>query len=508
MGFISQTDELGFFGGGCGITIRPAFERVNREQREEFLLLLEEKERRAKYRKLFSYYPDEGPLRRELYPKHLSFFKGGVNKRERLMLAANRIGKTEGVGGYEMTLHLTGKYPAWWTGRRFTRPIKAWAAGESGKTVRDIVQAKLLGEPGAQGTGLIPNDAIVSTTAKGGVPNAVDTLFVQHESGGVSQLIFKSYDQKRKAFEGTEQDVIWLDEEPPLDVYVECLMRTMTNNGMLMLTFTPLLGLSETVMTFLPGGKLDERIEGSKLVVMATWDDAPHLSKKDKEELWASIPPFQRDARSKGIPQLGSGAIYPVPETDVVIKDFPIPEHWPRGYGMDVGWNRTSVGWHAWDRENDIVYRYGEHYRGQAEPSVHADSIRARGEWIPGVCDPAARGRSQQDGNQLIQMYKDLGLDLEFADNSVEAGIYQVWQRMSSGRYKVFSSCQNWISEYRLYRRDEDGKIVKQNDHAMDDTRYFIMSGLERSKTKPSDDKNEKPEFQFVSPDDSGNWMG
>jgi hypothetical protein len=135
----------------------------------------------------------------------------------------------------------------------------------------------------------------------------------------------------------------------------------------------------------------------------------------------------------------------------------------------------------------------GEHYRGQAEPSVHAEAIKARGAWIPGVCDPAARGRSQQDGQQLIQMYKDLGLDLEVANNAVEAGIYEMWQRLSTGRYKVFKSCVNWLAEYRLYRRDEKGRIVKTNDHAMDESRYFIMSGLERAKVKPVKQSNRPP---------------
>lgn len=480
----------------------------SREEKEEFYRLLEEKERRQKFRgRIFSYYPDEGPLRRELYPKHLAFFAGGLTKRERLMLAANRVGKTEGVGGYEMSLHLTGLYPDWWPGRRFTRAIKGRASGDTAKTTRDIVQEKLMGPPGVLGSGLIPQDAIVSTTAKSGVPGAFDSVTIRHTSGQLSRLRFQSYDQKRVAYQGDEQDVDWLDEEPPIDIYVECLMRTMTTNGMVMLTFTPLSGLSETVLAFLPGGKLDERTEGSKLVVMATWDDAPHLSSKDKDELWASIPPFQRDARSKGIPQLGSGAIYPVPESDFVIKDFEIPEHWPRAYGLDVGWNRTAVPWGALDRDSDTLYVISEHYRGQAEPSIHAEAIKARGSWIPGVIDPAARGRGQADGQRLMQDYIDLGLDLDVAFNGVESGIYQVWMRLSTGRLKVFSSCQNWLTEFRLYRRDEKGQIVKVNDHLMDATRYLIMSGLERAKTKPFD-QPDKPEFQFISPSESGNWMG
>jgi hypothetical protein len=145
---------------------------------------------------------------------------------------------------------------------------------------------------------------------------------------------------------------------------------------------------------------------------------------------------------------------------------------------MDVGWNRTAVIWQAWDREADVVYLYAEHYRGAAEPPIHAEAIKARGEWMHGVIDPAAHGRAQSDGEQLITTYRKLGLHLTDAVNAVEAGIYAVWTRLSTGRLKVFASCQNWLDEYRIYQRDENGKIVKVQDHLMDATRYLIMSGL------------------------------
>lgn len=218
---------------------------------------------------------------------------------------------------------------------------------------------------------------------------------------------------------------------------------------------------------------------------MASWSDVPHLSEKDKADMLASYPPYQRDARSKGIPQLGSGAVYQVPESEISVKPFPIPSHWYRSYGMDVGWNRTAVVWSAWDRETGTVYLYSEHYRADAEPAVHAAAIRARGTWIPGVIDPAARGRSQADGKQLIQIYRDLGLDLQPADNSVEAGISAIWQRLSAGQLKVFSNLDNFWREYRMYRRDEKGRIVKENDHLLDSLRYDIMSGLDRAVPKP-----------------------
>lgn len=477
---------------------------MTKNESRELLELLQEQERRRKFRKLLTYFPNNGPLRRELYKKHLQFFEAGSKFRERAFIAANRVGKTESGGGYEFVLHLTGKYPDWWTGRRFDRPIQAWAAGDTGKTVRDIIQFKLLGKVGEYGTGLIPGDCIHRTTSKQGITDAVDTIFVKHVSGGYSQVTLKSYDQKRESFQGTEQDVIWLDEEPPQDIYTECLLRTMTNNGLLMLTFTPLMGMSETVLSFLPGGEITERTEGSKCVVMAGWDDVPHLSEEVKKELLASIPPFQRDARSKGIPALGAGAIYPVPESEFLVDDFPIPEHWPKAFGFDVGWNRTAAVWGALDRESDTLYIFSEHYRGQAEPAIHAEGIKSRGAWIPGVIDPASRGRTQTDGVQLLTIYQGMGLDIDIAQNAVESGLYDVWMRLSTGRLKVFRSCSNWLSEFRLYRRDEKGRIVKANDHLMDATRYLVVSGIERAKTKPIESATVYADT-YHGP---GGWMG
>lgn len=201
--------------------------------------------------RISSYYPNEGPLRRELYPRHLEFFELGKEHRERAFLAANRVGKTEGVGAYETTLHLTGDYPNWWNGKRFIAPITAWAAGDTSQTTRDILQEKLIGPKADMGTGMIPGDKIVRVTPKPGVPDAIETIFVKHVSGGTSELTLKNYEQGRVSFQGTGRHVIWLDEECDMGIYTECLLRTMTTNGLVICTFTPLLGLSEVVRYFL-----------------------------------------------------------------------------------------------------------------------------------------------------------------------------------------------------------------------------------------------------------------
>jgi phage terminase large subunit-like protein len=224
---------------------------------------------RRRRNKFSRYYPDTGPLRRELYPKHMQFFAAGGPHvpmpscpvdcdgrphRERCFLAGNRVGKTEGVGAYEVTCHLTGLYPDWWVGRRFDRAPKGWAAGDTAKTVREIIQAKLLGPWGAQGTGIIPGDLIVHRTLRQGISESIDTVYVRHVTGDTSMLVLKSYDQRREAFQGSEQDFIWLDEEPPEDIYTECVVRTMTTNGIILVTFTPLQGLSAVVLSYMPGG--------------------------------------------------------------------------------------------------------------------------------------------------------------------------------------------------------------------------------------------------------------
>ena len=224
----------------------------------------------------------------------------------------------------------------------------------------------------------------------------------------------------------------------------------------------------------------------SKYVTFASWEDTPHLSDAAKAEMLRSYMPHERDARTKGVPALGSGAIYPVPEDDILCDPFEFPVWYRHVYGLDVGWNKTACVWGAIDPEDQVLYLYSEHYRGEAEPAVHAGAIRSRGEWIPGVIDPAARGRGQADGEQLLGQYIALGLDhLTTANNAVEAGIHAVWSRLSMGKLRVWRTLQNWRQEYRIYRRDEKGKVVKTNDHLMDATRYLCLSGIDRAMARP-----------------------
>lgn len=206
-----------------------------------------EKAKRESLNRLASYRP---------YAKQMEFHAAGARKRERLLMAGNQLGKTY-CGGAEDAMHLTGRYPDWWPGLRFNRPVRAWCGSQTAEVTRDALQRILIGEPKEEtlwGTGLIPHDALVDWSRRQGVPDALDSVIVRHVSGGISTLGFKSYDQGRTKWQGETLDFIHMDEEPPLDIYTEALTRTNATGGAIVLTFTPLLGMSDTVARFLGDG--------------------------------------------------------------------------------------------------------------------------------------------------------------------------------------------------------------------------------------------------------------
>lgn len=430
-------------------------------------------------------------------PKHKAFFEAGKDFPERLFMAGNRVGKSL-AGAFELACHLTGDYPSWWNGRVFDHPIDAWAVGKDARAVRDTAQKELLGDVGQWGTGMIPAHRLGKFWALQGTPQAVDIIQIKHKSGGWSKLGFKNYQQDIGSFMGTSRHAVWLDEECPLEIYNECNIRTATTKGIMLVTFTPLDGLTQMVINFckraefLVGAKplvtvdddtenLDDEegqlLVGShsrKAVIQAGWDDAPWLDDETKARLYEDTPIHLREARRKGLPSMGSGNIYAYALEDLLVEPFAIPESWPRMYALDVGWNRTAALWAALDPATDTLYFYDEHYVSHALPVVHAHAIRSRGEWIIGAIDPASRGRSPTDGKQLMQTYRDLGLELRPAKNEVESGITNLQHRFGSRKARIFKTLGYFQKEYLLYKRDKNGQIVKVNDHLMDCARYII----------------------------------
>lgn len=430
------------------------------------------------------------------YPRQADFHCAGGDPgvRERLLMAGNQLGKTLAASA-EAAMHLTGDYPAWWSGAVFDGDVTAWAGSETSQSTRDTVQRLLLGEPGKWGTGMIPADKIMDIKrAAHGVADAVETIIVRRVGKKRGRVTIKTYDQGRERWQGETLDFVWFDEEPPADIYTEGLTRTNATDGIVFLTFTPLQGMSDVVRRFLV-----DQMPGTHVTQMGI-EDAGHYTPEQRARIIASYPEHERDARIKGIPVLGSGRVFGVPEDQIIVEPMPIPAHWAQIGGLDFGWDHpTAAARLAWDRDADIVYVVADYRAREQTPILVAGALKPWGGWLPWAWPHDGLQHDKGSGEQLASQYRQHGLGLckeraTFQDgtNGVEAGIQAMLERMQTGRWKVFRSCQSWLEEYRTYHR-KDGRIVKERDDTISASRYaYMMLRHARVRAEP-----EKPSAEW-----------
>ena len=471
------------------------------------LELLKELKQRERFNRVDTYDP---------YPYQLKFHKTGAEANQRLLMAANRIGKSY-WGSMELAYHLTGLYPEWWEGKRYGQPIVAWAGGVSNETTRDIVQFELLGspdDPEAFGSGTVPKNYIIKTERKPGVPNAKSVALIKHVSGGNSSLFFKAYEMGVEKWQGRSVDCIWLDEEPSRDIYSQAVTRTLDRKGMVYMTFTPEQGMTETVASFM------NNLQTGQSLTNATWDDASetvmslkgqkgHLDEGVMQQILSSYSPHEREMRRYGRPSIGSGLIFPIQEEKLMIDPMPMQDHWPRIAAIDFGWDHpTAVVWGAIDTEEEVFYGYDCYRMSKASPTVHSQTIRTRPHIIP-IAYPHDGNRRDSMGNPgLADQYRNLGCNMlleHFTNppalgenkggNSIEEGLMAMLQAMENDKFKVFSTLSDWFEEFRMYHR-KGGKVVPIRDDIMSATRYafqsqrFAVSGKDPEWTKDIEYKN------------------
>lgn len=444
---------------------------------ERLLQLLTELQGRKKFWRLNDFSP---------YGWQKDFITASSNCAQLLAMTGNRCGKTY-TGAYIMACHLTGLYPDWWEGRRYDRPVEAWAAGISTDTTRDILQSELLGSwknPEAFGTGAIPKELILNTVRREGKPGCVQAVLVRHISGGTSALTFKSYEMDQDKFMGTAIDIVWLDEECPKDIFTQCVTRTATTGGIVYLTFTPEHGLTELVKDFM------YELKPGQFMIQASWDDAPHLSEEIKEQLMAVYSPAERKMRVSGQPSIGSGVVFPITEDRITCAPFEIPDHWFRAIGIDLGFDHpNAIACVAWDPDTDKYYLYDERAERGETLGMHADAIRAKGGHKIPVIVPhdAFKHDGATSGKKFVSLLEEFGLNIVMqpfsnpptpegkpGGNSVEYGVNWMYTKMDQGSFKVFSTCTKFLQETKLYHR-KDGKINDRNDDMISATRYALL---------------------------------
>ena len=273
----------------------------------------------------------------------------------------------------------------------------------------------------------------------------------------------------------------------------------------------------------------------SRAIVTATWDDCPHLTDAIKKDLYdgiARLHPHQVESRTKGVPSLGIGAIYPFDEATIRVDPFKIPKHWKRAFALDgdAGSGQTAIVWGALDLDGNKAYITDCYKSGARELSLHVDALRQRGLgsarelladigqspdgplkqyefWIPGVGDAKNLLVTEYDSRQVIELYRAAGVNISYPDKAVEAGIGQVYEMFVTQRLKVFSTCSAFFAERRLYRRNAKSAIVKKDDHVMDAVRYLVRSGFARAKMFVEVLPKKKTELVYDMGQHGTGWM-
>ena len=411
------------------------------------------------------------------------FHNAGKDSVERQLCAANRVGKTFSAAE-EAAFHATGIYPDWWDGKTFGKPTLGWVGGVTNEALRDIVQKEVLGGLGDKyGTGTVPKHLLGKPRMRqAGISGVVDSVTVKHISGKTSDIVFKSYEQGWRKWQGTAPDYIWLDEEPDdFKIYTECRTRIITSNGIIFVTFTPLTGLTELVLHFREGK------EGT-FVMNVTWDDAPHITEDQKRLALSSFPEHEREARSKGIPMMGEGRLFPFAEEDYRCKPIDIPDYWREIIGIDFGWNHPAgTSKISYDASNDIIYVSKSHKKDKMDAAHHAEIIKAMGGvtgGIPVVWPHDGLNTEKGKGTQLIKNYRNKGLNLLAKsarfDNkiggsqSIERSVMEIYERIESGRFKIFNTEHLLLEEMRNLHR-KDGKVVDRLDDCFKSVCYAMM---------------------------------
>jgi phage terminase large subunit-like protein len=454
---------------------------------EEAAKLLSELETYKNTHKLLYYKPYE-------YQKafhNAKGFKTDKPARQKALMAANQVGKTT-CGAYEVAMHLTGLYPSWWDGRRFDKANEWIVASTTNETTRDRCQKDIFGEPTDDkqlGTGAVPKELIGDKIRKPGVPNAYDTVLVKHVTGGWSKASFRAYEQGPKKFMGSRlTGGYWADEEPPSDVNSQLIRGLFATDGIGMLTFTPEEGITEVVSQF-----MDDIAEGQSLT-RAAWDDCPHMTQERRAMALAGIPMHERDMRSKGEPLVGSGLIFPIPQELYTVNPFEIPPHYARINGLDIGYDHPfACANAAIDRDTDTVFIYDGYRESRAMPLVHAQAIKKNGDWIPCAWPHDGMKQDPQSGKVIAEIYREHGVNMwpvPFTNpppqgveegkggNGLEAGIFQMYEMLETGRLKIFSNVKYWFEEVgRYHRKNVNGKsvVIALNEDFISAVRYAVM---------------------------------
>ncbi len=417
--------------------------------------------------------------------KQLAFHRS--NKRNRWVFGGNRSGKTE-CGAVETVWRLRGIHPF----RKNKTDVIGWVVSPTYEVQREVAQAKILSY-------LCPDyiEDVVMLSGRKGAPEygIIDYLIVKNHLGGASKLVFKSSDQGREKFQGASLDFVWFDEEPPRDIYEECLMRILDRKGDIWGTMTPLKGRTWVYDEIYLNSRNNKEI----WCITMEWGDNPYLDKAEIALLSSGLSEESIESRRYGRFGVSGGFVYSEFQPDVhVIDPFCVPFEWYDNISIDPGLkNPLSCHFYAVDYDN-VIYVIAEHYEKEKDIDYHAEKINALADslnWhrssgkLSALIDSAASQRTLSSLRSVAELFYERGI---LTDTRVNKGLWSGIARLKAlfkarpPRIFIFKNCVNLIRELKRYTWGEGDVPKKIDDHALDELRYYVMTkplNLERGDT-------------------------
>jgi phage terminase large subunit-like protein len=424
------------------------------------------------------------------YPTQLAFFAAGSSgAHQRLIYGGNQTGKTLSCAA-ETAWHLTGDYPDWWAGKRFNKPIRCWIVGESTTLVRDTVQRQLCGGREEFGTGTIPLESFGKKPVMvAGGTGAIDTVFITHltdgKVDGTSEATFKSFEMRRERLQSESIDLCWIDERPDEQIFSELYARTIATNGHILVSFTPIGEGAAAGVTY----RFLSEPSADRSVHRITGAEAKHISEARREEVAAGIPEHEKEARLEGIPQLGTGPVFPLELLPTMIKPFDpdaLPS-WARWcVGIDFGFDHPFAAvLIAWAHDTGQIWVIDSFRMERSSALYHVQRIHAmtRGLRVPVAFPHDGAQHDKGSGLPLAGQYKNFGANMmpRHATNhgtnhfNVEPALEEMRETMFAAKLTIAPHNTELIEELRHYHRSEDFRIVKQRDDLVCALRYAWM---------------------------------
>lgn len=223
-----------------------------------------------------------------------------------------------------------------------------------------------------------------------------------------------------------------------------------------------------------------KRREKKALYIHFKMEDNPSLSGEILERYKSlySGPFYQRFVEGKWV--AAAGAVYPFMSADSSFCDVPGEAAERYVISCDYGTvNPSSFG--LWGLVGDVWYRLEEYYYDSRAKGFQ----RTDEEHYKGLCELAGERDIEKvivdpSAASFIQTIRRHGrFVVQQADNRVVDGIRSVSTALRNGSVKICNTCRDAMREFGMYRWDDSGVKdcpIKENDHAMDDIRYFVTA--------------------------------